>query len=162
VSRREDADLMLAFQRHYMGPNRDLDAALREVYDLGFRDGRAKQRRRRANRSTPLASRSDRIKDGAARAMPFIVRIAKRKNLKPESLIEDRDATTTRDRQETYWILRELTKCSFSYPEIAAAFNKKDHSAVIHGCKKVEERFTGDPGLEARLRGVARRVGAAA
>lgn len=156
MSRREDSDLMLAFQRHYMGPDRDLDAALREVYEMGVQDTLASVRSGRSLRS------SDRMREKAARALPFVRRIAKWKKVSPTRLITGRDYVTSRERQEAMFVLRELPGRPFSYPIIAAVFGKKDHTTVISGCRAVEARIANDPGLGARLRNLTRRIGAAA
>lgn len=39
-------------------------------------------------------------------------------------------------RQTGYWLYRELT--DYSYPRISRAFNRIDHSTIIHGCKNVD------------------------
>ena len=49
-------------------------------------------------------------------------------------------------RQISMYLCRELT--SMSLQEIAAAFNKQDHTTVIHACEKIQERIPVDTKLE--------------
>lgn len=41
------------------------------------------------------------------------------------------------------YLTRELTELSL--PEIARAFNRRNHTTVMHAIKRVEERTTRDP-----------------
>ena len=43
------------------------------------------------------------------------------------------------------YLTRELTELSL--PEIARAFNRRDHTTVMHAIKRVEEGTTRDPVL---------------
>jgi chromosomal replication initiator protein len=52
-------------------------------------------------------------------------------------------------RQLAMYLARELLNASF--PEIAKRFGGKDHSTVIHACKKVRERLQRDPQLRVLL-----------
>lgn len=117
------------------------------------------RRRRRSARSVPASS--DLMQETVARAIPYVRRIAKWKKISPELLVNGREAAVARERQEAYHILRELPGQPFSFPTIALAFGLKDHTAVIHGCRVVEERIANDPRLRARLRTITRRIGAA-
>jgi len=49
-------------------------------------------------------------------------------------------------RQVAMYLARELTE--LSYPEIGAALGGKDHSTVIYGAKKIEQRLEEDPSLK--------------
>ena len=159
MSRRDISDLWKVFEGVRLKPGGDTEAAILELYMLGVQDGTASRRRKRADRSQP---KSERMQATAAQALPFVRRIAKWKELSPDRLLNGRDSIIAKERQEAYYVLRELPGRPFSYPVIALVFGKKDHSAVISGCKKVEARVAGDPELGARLRNLTRRVGAAA
>ena len=161
VIRREASDLMRVFSYHWNADGHDLDAALRAVYELGGHDMTV-GRRPRSNRAKPLASKSDSMRQTVARALPFVGRIARGKKMPTSLLVNGSDATTARERQEALYVLRGLPGRPFSFPTIAAAFGKKDHTTVMAGCKKVEERIALDPGLGARLRNLTKRVGATA
>ncbi len=49
----------------------------------------------------------------------------------------------SRARQLAMYLTRELT--DLSLPEIARAFNRRDHTTVMHAIRRVEERTTRDP-----------------
>jgi chromosomal replication initiator protein len=49
-------------------------------------------------------------------------------------------------RQVAMYLARELTE--LSYPEIGAAFGGKDHSTIIYGAKKIEQRLEQDHSLK--------------
>ena len=48
-------------------------------------------------------------------------------------------------RQIAMYLCREMT--DKSYPQIARAFNKKDHTTVLHGWRKVKEAMPSDPDM---------------
>ncbi len=54
-----------------------------------------------------------------------------------------RGTRISRARQLAMYLTRELTELSL--PEIARAFNRRDHTTVMHAIKRVEERTTQDP-----------------
>jgi chromosomal replication initiator protein len=60
-------------------------------------------------------------------------------------LSPSRAAPTARARQLAMYLSRELT--DLSLPEIAAAFNRRDHTTVIHAIRKVEARALEDSAL---------------
>jgi chromosomal replication initiator protein len=60
-------------------------------------------------------------------------------------LSPSRAAPTARARQLAMYLSRELT--NLSLPEIAAAFNRRDHTTVIHAIRKVEARALEDSAL---------------
>ena len=51
--------------------------------------------------------------------------------------VESRRKDLVKARQITMYILRDLVK--LSYPAIGEVFNNKDHTTVMHSCKKIEE-----------------------
>lgn len=68
-----------------------------------------------------------------------------------------RDQRIVRPRQVAMYLCKELTGAS--YPEIGGAFGGKDHTTVIHACRKVEANLedhyirTSLENIQARLRG---------
>jgi chromosomal replication initiator protein len=61
-------------------------------------------------------------------------------------------------RQVAMFLCRELVRGSF--PEIARKFGGKDHSTVIHACRKVKQRMDEDGGVRALVAEIARKLGA--
>ena len=55
-------------------------------------------------------------------------------------------------RQVGMYLARDLTE--LSYPEIGVAFGGKDHSTVIYGAKKIEQRLEGDHSLKSLVEGI--------
>ena len=60
-------------------------------------------------------------------------------------LSPSRTAPVAKARQVAMYLTRELTELSL--PAIAAAFNRRDHTTVIHAIRKVERRAVEDAGL---------------
>ena len=60
-------------------------------------------------------------------------------------LSPNRTAAVARARQIAMYLTRDLT--DLSLPAIAAAFNRRDHTTVIHAIRKVERRAIEDAGL---------------
>ena len=65
-----------------------------------------------------------------------------------------RTRSIVRPRQIAMAIARELTNRSF--PEIAAAFNRQDHTTVLYACRKVEELRKADNTIETDYRNLMR------
>jgi chromosomal replication initiator protein len=59
-------------------------------------------------------------------------------------------------RQITMYVLRELVK--LSYPAIGEVFNNKDHTTVMHSCKKIEEEKTKDSVLNSELEAIIEKL----
>jgi len=55
-------------------------------------------------------------------------------------------------RQIAMYLIRECTSASF--PEIGAAFGGKDHSTVIHACKKIGKAIEGNQDLRRNIRSI--------
>jgi chromosomal replication initiator protein len=67
-----------------------------------------------------------------------------------EALVSpSRAAPVTRARQLAMYLTRELT--DLSLPAIAAAFNRRDHTTVLHAIRKVERRALEDAALSRTL-----------
>ena len=72
--------------------------------------------------------------------------VAERLEIPVERLLSpSRIAPIARARQLAMYLSRELT--DLSLPEIAAAFNRRDHTTVIHAIRKVEARALEDAAL---------------
>jgi chromosomal replication initiator protein len=67
-----------------------------------------------------------------------------------ELLSSRRLAKIVRPRQIGFYLARKLT--SRSLPEIGRKFGGKDHTTILHACKKVEERMAKDPQLAETVR----------
>jgi chromosomal replication initiator protein len=61
-----------------------------------------------------------------------------------ELLSERRWNYVVKARQEGYWRAREETEASL--PQIAAMFNRLDHTTVMHGIRRHEERIRAENG----------------
>ncbi len=59
-------------------------------------------------------------------------------------------------RQITMYILRELVK--LSYPAIGEVFNNKDHTTVMHSCKKIIEEKQKDSVLNSELEAIIEKL----
>jgi chromosomal replication initiator protein len=64
---------------------------------------------------------------------------------RPQLLSTGRTAPVVRGRQLAMFLTRELT--DLSLPAIAVAFNRRDHTTVMHAVKRVSERAQRDPKL---------------
>jgi chromosomal replication initiator protein len=72
--------------------------------------------------------------------------VAAKLGLTVEALISPkRTATLAGARQLAMYLTRELT--DLSLPEIARAFNRRDHTTVLHAIRRVETRALEDAGL---------------
>ncbi len=59
---------------------------------------------------------------------------------------QSRKRNITRPRQVAMWLCKELTNRSL--PEIGAAFGGRDHTTVLHACRKIEELCSQDTQME--------------
>jgi len=76
--------------------------------------------------------------------------VAARLGLRLDQLLSaSRTATVARARQLAMYLTRELT--DLSLPAIADAFNRRDHTTVLHAIRKVESRALRDPALSRTL-----------
>lgn len=96
--------------------------------------------RRRATRLVPMPARS---------VMRQIVRyVADELGLTPAEIIgPDRRAPIVRGRQIVMYLAKKIT--DRSYPSIGRQLNDRDHTTVLHGCRKVEGLLQVDPDLVA-------------
>jgi chromosomal replication initiator protein len=56
-----------------------------------------------------------------------------------------RDRSVARPRQVAMSLAKELTR--LSYPEIGEAFGNRDHTTVLHACRKIQQLREDDPGM---------------
>src|SRR5262245_29470879 len=76
--------------------------------------------------------------------------VAARLGLRLDQLLSaSRTATVAAARQLAMYLTRELT--DLSLPAIADAFNRRDHTTVLHAIRKVESRALRDPALSRTL-----------
>lgn len=59
-------------------------------------------------------------------------------------------------RQIAMYISREITE--YSTTEVGLEFGGRDHTTVMHGCQKIEERMKSDPTLESTIQNLIRQV----
>ncbi|MDD3808290.1 MAG: helix-turn-helix domain-containing protein [Candidatus Pacebacteria bacterium] len=59
-------------------------------------------------------------------------------------------------RQVCMYILRELVK--LSYPAIGEFFNNKDHTTVMHSCKKIEKEIVKDSVLNSEVESLIEKI----
>jgi len=52
-------------------------------------------------------------------------------------------------RQLAMYISREITE--YSTTELGMEFGGRDHTTVMHGCQKIEERLKAEPSLETTI-----------
>ena len=71
-------------------------------------------------------------------------------NIPQDNLIKQgRSKYIVLPRQITMYLLR--TEMNYSFPRIANFLNKKDHTTVIYGCKKIEIQAQNSPNLQSDL-----------
>ncbi len=67
-----------------------------------------------------------------------------------------RSADIVMPRQIAMYLIRELT--DYSLPSIGKAFGGRDHSTVLHACKKIEEKLTSDKSFASMVNELARLI----
>ncbi len=65
-----------------------------------------------------------------------------------------RTKTLTLPRHIAMYLCKELT--SHSYPEIATAFDKRDHTTILHGCRKIAELRRTDSAIDSDITSLER------
>ena len=56
-----------------------------------------------------------------------------------EILAPDRSRQFSRPRMAAYWLTREVL--GLSYPQIARAAKRRDHTTILHGCRETARRL---------------------
>jgi chromosomal replication initiator protein len=59
-------------------------------------------------------------------------------------------------RHLTMYIAREITE--YSTTELGQSFGGRDHTTVMHGCQKIEERIRADPTLDSTIQTIIRMI----
>ena len=59
-------------------------------------------------------------------------------------------------RQAAMYLTKELT--DLSYPSIGKAFGDRDHTTVIHSCKKIEEKLQQEPEYRSTLNHISSKI----
>lgn len=122
-----------AIARRVTANVRVLEGALVRVAAHGALCGR----RLTANQVETLVADDQRSKQPLSLEL-IKVEVAKHYGLPPTQLEgQARDKATTQVRQIAMYLARELTDSS--YPAIGAAFGGRDHSTVMHACRKAED-----------------------
>jgi hypothetical protein len=68
-----------------------------------------------------------------------------------------RDKPALAARFEAMWLIRNLRTPAPSYPLIAVALGRADHTSAIYGVRKFERQLAADPQLRARVLGEQQR-----
>ena len=71
--------------------------------------------------------------------------VCRRSGLSPAE-IESGLRNITKLRQAAMFLAREL--CGKSLPQIARVFGDRDHTTILHACRRTEERLNGDPEIK--------------
>lgn len=67
-----------------------------------------------------------------------------------------RSADIVLPRQVAMYLMRDLT--DYSLPSIGKAFGGRDHSTVLHACKKIEEKLAEDKNFESLIMELSRQI----
>jgi chromosomal replication initiator protein len=67
-----------------------------------------------------------------------------------------RSADIVLPRQIAMYLIRELT--DYSLPSIGKAFGGRDHSTVLHSCKKIEDKLAEDKSFDSMITELARQI----
>lgn len=82
-------------------------------------------------------------------------RVAEFYQIRKEDLSsKKRTKTLTLPRHIAMYLCKELT--SHSYPEIATAFDKRDHTTILHGCRKIAELRRTDSAIDSDITSLER------
>ena len=86
--------------------------------------------------------------------------VAKRFNVEPSDITgKSRSRDIVIPRQVAMYLTRHLTESSL--PAIGRAFGGRDHSTVLHACKKIEARLGKDKSFASALDDLSRRISGA-
>ena len=138
---RLDEDVAFLIAKHIRSSVRDLEGALNRVIAMSKFTGKAID--------TSLAKEA--LKDIIGRAQSVTVEgiqktVADYYKIKvAEMYSQKRSRNVARPRQVAMALSRDLTNNSF--PEIGEAFGGRDHTTVIHACKKIDSLKNTDPTL---------------
>ena len=130
---------------HVNGSVRQLDGALGRLETLARMNGKPPE----------MNAVADAFREDADAHQPTVERIAQRVGrhfrLDPRRLqARDRSRHVLLPRQVGMYLARQLTPLSLQ--QIGAYFGGRDHSTVLHACRKVEQALTRDPSLSGLVR----------
>jgi len=130
---------------HVNGSVRQLDGALGRLETLARLNGRPPE----------LETVAEAFREDADAQQPTVERIAQRVGrhfrLDPRRLqARDRSRHVLLPRQVGMYLARQLTPLSLQ--QIGAYFGGRDHSTVLHACRKVEQALSRDPSLSGVVR----------
>jgi chromosomal replication initiator protein len=130
---------------HLAGGGRQLEGALVRLETLA----------RLHQRPLDVATVADHFREQAEAARPTVERIAQRVGgyfrVEPRHLqSRRRSRQVLLPRQVGMYLARQLTELSLE--QIGAYFGGRDHSTVLHACRKVEQALTQDPALSGAVR----------
>jgi len=139
------ADIIAWLAEHLTGSARQLEGAVARLADLARLDGQV------LNRETL----SEHFCIEAAANRPTVERIAQRVSryfqVEPQQLqARSRARGTLLPRQIGMYLARQLTELSLQ--QIGAYFGGRDHSTVLHACRKVEKALAQDMRLSGTVR----------
>ncbi len=78
-------------------------------------------------------------------------------DIKPSDILsEKRNAEYTLPRQVVMYLCNEML--SMSYTSIAKMLNKKDHTTIMHGCKRIKQDLPTDENLRTRIEMVKKKL----
>jgi chromosomal replication initiator protein len=104
-----------------------------------------------------VVDRPDPSRATAVRVEEIQAVVADRLEVTREQILSpSRQAPVARARQLAMYLTRELT--DLSLPAIAAAFNRRDHTTVLHAIRRVERRQSEDPKLTVALAELSSRL----
>ena len=139
------ADVLDWLAEHFSGSVRQLDGALARLETLARMQGRPPE----------LDAVAAAFQEDADAHRPTVERIAQRVGrhfqLDPRQLqARDRSRHVLLPRQVGMYLARKLTPLSLQ--QIGAYFGGRDHSTVLHACRKVEQALAQDAGLFGTMR----------
>jgi chromosomal replication initiator protein len=139
------ADVLAWLSEHVAGSGRQIEGALNRLETLAQLTGRPPD----------LAAVMAQFQPEDRASRPTVVRIAERVGhyfqVEPRQLCsQQRTQQALLPRQIGMYLARRLT--SLSLQEIGAYFGGRDHSTVLHACRKVEQAMARDTALSGAVR----------
>lgn len=138
-------DVLVWLAEHLPGGGRQLEGALATLETLSRASGRA----------LDVQTVAEHFREQSDVARPTMERITQRVSsyfhVKPRELqSSQRRRHILLPRQVSMYLARKLTALSFG--QIGSYFGGRDHTTVLHACRKVEQALTSDPVLSGTVR----------
>lgn len=138
-------DVLAWLAEHLTGGGRQLEGALNRLEVLA----------RLQARPLDVATVAEQFREQADAGQPTVDRIAQRVGghfrVKADELCSRRrNRAVMLPRQVGMYLARQLTRLSLD--QIGAYFGGRDHSTVLHACRKVEQALADDPALSGTVR----------